>query len=103
VTGRVVGLKVLAMIQGPAGAARRPERDYILIGHPNPSTGPLSVMGETSPWAYEKAIAAINASGGIAIWERGLKLPVKVKMVDTESDPSKAIGLATRARKAKVT
>ena len=34
------------------------KRDHILIGHPNPSTGPLAGFGEASPWADEQAIAA---------------------------------------------
>ena len=36
------------------------KKDFILIGHPNPSTGPLAGFGEASPWADEKAINAIN-------------------------------------------
>jgi branched-chain amino acid transport system substrate-binding protein len=65
-------------------------RDHILIGHPNPSTGPLADFGEASPWADERAIAAINKDGGIFIKEAGKKLPVKVRIVDTQSDPTKA-------------
>ena len=40
------------------------DRDYILIGHPNPTTGPLAGFGEASPWADNKAIDAINSQGG---------------------------------------
>ena len=69
-------------------------KDHILIGHPNPSTGPLAGFGEASPWADEKAIAAINKAGGIMV--DGKKLPVKLKLVDTESDPTKAAELASR-------
>jgi branched-chain amino acid transport system substrate-binding protein len=93
----VMSLIAILAIQGHVlMAADGPSRDYILIGHPNPSTGPLGVMGETSPWANDKVIAAINAKGGIFIKECGKKLPVRVKTVDTESDPAKAIGVATR-------
>jgi branched-chain amino acid transport system substrate-binding protein len=70
-------------------------RDYILIGHPNPSTGPLAIMGDPSPWTNYKAAAVINVQGGIYIKEYGKKLPVKIKMVDTESDPAKAARLTT--------
>jgi branched-chain amino acid transport system substrate-binding protein len=77
-------------------AAEGSERDYILIGHPNPSTGPLGMMGEASPWVDEEALARINSKGGIYIKERGRKLPVKVVIADTESDPSEAIAVATR-------
>ena len=71
-------------------------RDHILIGHPNPSTGPLAGFGEASPWADERAIAAINAKGGIYIKEAGKKLPVKVRVVDTESNPTKAAEIAAK-------
>lgn len=71
-------------------------RDHILIGHPNPSTGPLAGFGEASPWADEKAIAAINKDGGLYVKEYGKKVPVRLRMMDTESDPSKAAELASR-------
>ncbi|MDX2479440.1 MAG: ABC transporter substrate-binding protein [Desulfuromusa sp.] len=72
------------------------KRDYILIGHPNPSTGPLADFGEATPWADELAVAAINEKGGIYIKELGKKLPIKVKYGDTESSPSKAGEVAAR-------
>lgn len=71
-------------------------KDHILIGHPNPSTGPLAGFGEASPWADDKAIAAINKEGGIFIKEAGKKLPIKMKMADTESDPTKAAELTAK-------
>jgi branched-chain amino acid transport system substrate-binding protein len=77
----------------PVWAAKR---DFILIGHPNPSTGPLAGFGEASPWADEKAIAAINKQGGIFVKEYGKKVPVKYKLADTESDPVKAAELASK-------
>ncbi len=74
---------------------KKPARDYILIGHPNPSTGPLTGFGEATPWADDRLINFINSQGGIYIKEYGKKLPVKVKIVDTESDPGKAISITT--------
>jgi len=76
-------------------AVKLPARDYILIGHPNPSTGPLTGFGEASPWADDRIVNWINARGGIYITEYGRKLPVKVKIVDTESDPIKTINITT--------
>ena len=70
--------------------AHAAKRDYILIGHPNPSTGPLAGFGEASPWTDMRAIDAINKEGGIYIEEFGKKIPVKLKIVDTESNPTKA-------------
>ncbi len=72
------------------------KRDYVLIGHPNPSTGPLADFGASSPWADRKAIEAINKKGGIFIKELGKKVPVKQKLVDTESNPTKAAELASK-------
>src|SRR4030042_5270648 len=70
--------------------ARAAVRDHILIGRPLPITGPVSAFTTVSPWIDNKAIADINKEGGIFIKEVGKKLPVKVKIADTERDPSKA-------------
>ena len=78
-----------------AVAAEQPQRDYILIGHPNPSTGPLAGFGEATPWADNRIADFINSKGGIYIKEYGKKLPVKIKVVDTESDPTTAINVTT--------
>ena len=72
----------------PARAAA--VRDHILIGRPLPMTGPVSAFTAASPWLDNKAIADMNKDGGIFIKEAGKKLPVRVKIVDTESDPTKA-------------
>lgn len=72
-----------------------PDRDYILIGHPNPTTGPLAGFGSASPWIDDRIVNFINAQGGIYIKEYGKKLPVKVKIVDTESDISMAVKVTT--------
>lgn len=66
------------------------DRDYILIGIPNPTTGPIAPFGEGTPWAEELAIKTINDEGGIYIKELDKKLPVKLKIVDTESNSTKA-------------
>src|SRR5512137_1425765 len=58
----------LSAVAKPARAATR---DFILIGHPNPSTGPIASFGEASPWADELAIEEINKQGGIFIKEAG--------------------------------
>ena len=71
-------------------------RDYILIGRPNPTSGPMAPFGEPTPWVDEKAVEAINKRGGIYIKEAGKKLPVKMKIVDTESSDTKAAEVAAR-------
>lgn len=76
--------------------AQAASRDYILIGRPNPATGPLADFGAGSPWADDIAINEINKNGGIYIKKLGKKLPIKIKMIDTESNPTKAAEVAAR-------
>ncbi len=89
VTAAAVGISstLPRFIKTARGAA---VRDHILIGRPLPMTGPVAAFTAASPWIDNKAIADINKDGGIFIKEAGKKLPVKVKIVDTESDPTKA-------------
>lgn len=87
-------VSVLFAVKGYA-AQNDKEKEYILIGRPNPSTGALYEMGEVSPWVDENAIAQVNAEGGIYIKEYGKKLLVKIKLVDTESNFNNALDLAT--------
>jgi len=86
------GLAVPKLVR-PARAAKR---DYILIGRPNPGTGPIASFGEATPWVDNRALAEINKDGGIYIKEFGKKVPVKVKIMDTESNPTKAGEIASR-------
>ncbi|HME45372.1 MAG TPA: ABC transporter substrate-binding protein [Syntrophorhabdales bacterium] len=72
------------------------KRDYILIGRCNPNSGPLSAFGETTPWIDDRILAEINKDGGIFIKEAGKKLPVRIKLMDTESDPTKAGDVASK-------
>jgi branched-chain amino acid transport system substrate-binding protein len=41
-------------------------------------------------------VAEINKDGGIMIKEAGKKLPVRIKIMDTESDPTKAADAASK-------
>lgn len=76
--------------------ARATSRDYILIGRPNPTTGPIASFGEPTPWVDDRAVAEINRDGGIYLKEMGKKVPIKVKILDTESNPTKAGEIASR-------
>lgn len=71
-------------------------RDHILIGRPLPMTGPISYFATVSPWLDNKAIADMNKDGGFFIKEAGKKLPVRVKIMDTESDPTKAADIGSK-------
>ncbi|TGE38365.1 ABC transporter substrate-binding protein [Desulfosporosinus fructosivorans] len=79
-----------------AEAQRADKRGYILIGIPSPSTGPLAGFGEASPWVENRALTEINKDGGILVKELNKKLPVKIKIVDTESNPTKAADVASK-------
>jgi branched-chain amino acid transport system substrate-binding protein len=76
--------------------SRAAARDYILIGHPAPATGPIAAFGETSAWVDKFVVEEINKDGGIFIKDLGKKLPVKVKPMDTESNPTKAAEVASK-------
>ena len=76
--------------------ARAAKRDHILVGRPIPTSGPMAAFHESTPWADDQAIAAINKDGGVYIKEYGKKVPVKVSIQNTESDPGKAAELASK-------
>jgi branched-chain amino acid transport system substrate-binding protein len=77
-------------------SSRAAKRDYILIGHPAPATGPIAAFGESSKWADKRAVAEINKNGGIYLKELGKRLPVRVKAIDTESNPTKAAEVTSK-------
>lgn len=72
------------------------KKDHILVGFCNPSTGSLAAFGEPSPFIDNRALARINKDGGIYIKALGRKLPVELKMLDSQSDPLKAAELSAR-------
>ena len=86
------GLIIPKLVRKAAAA----KKEYILIGRPNPGTGSLASFGEGTPWTDERAIAEINKDGGIYLKELDKKLPVKIKIMDTESNPTKAAEVASR-------
>jgi len=76
--------------------SRAAKRDYILIGHPTPATGPIAPFGETSTWVDERITKEINNRGGIYLKELGKRLPIRIKSMDTESNPTKAAQVASK-------
>jgi len=94
VAGAALGAAALVPSVGRKAFAAK--RDYILIGRPNPATGPIAAFGEATPWVDNRALDEINRAGGIYIKEYGKKVPVKIKIMDTESDPTKAAEVASR-------
>jgi len=66
----------------------------ILVGVPAPQTGMYAGFGEGGIFGMQAAVDDINKQGGVNVKEYGKKLPLKLKIVNTESDPLKAGTLA---------
>jgi len=66
----------------------------ILVGVPAPLTGMYAGFGEGGVFGMEAAVDDINGQGGVYVEEYGEKLPVRLIVVNTESDPLKAGTLA---------
>jgi branched-chain amino acid transport system substrate-binding protein len=62
----------------------------IIIGTHLTLSGGGAMEGQDQKWSYEQAIKDINAEGGIYVKEYDKKLPVRLVMVDDESDSGKA-------------
>ena len=94
VTAAVVGVSSAThKFLKPAWGA---SRDHILIGRPHPATGPVAAFTESSPWIDNRVIDEINKQGGIYIKEYGKKVPLRVKITDTESNPTKAADVGSK-------
>jgi branched-chain amino acid transport system substrate-binding protein len=87
-----LGMVLMAMALGlccapPAWAAPRGE---IVVGTQLPLTGAFSGAGREQKWAYEEAVKDVNATGGIFVKEYGKKVPVRLIVLDDESNPVKS-------------
>jgi branched-chain amino acid transport system substrate-binding protein len=72
------------------------DKKEIVIGTPLPVTGIASQEGSEERWAYEEAVADLNAKGGIFVKQYNKKLPVRLVIADIESDPGKAAAAVER-------
>lgn len=70
--------------------------EYILLGRVNPTTGPLAGFGNGTPAIEQAVIDQVNKDGGIFIKEYNKKIPLKLIVADSESDPTKASEAATK-------
>jgi ABC-type branched-subunit amino acid transport system substrate-binding protein len=66
----------------------------ILVGVPAPLTGMYAGFGTGYTYGMQAAVDDINKLGGVNVKEFGKKLPVELKIVNSESDPVKAGTLA---------
>ncbi|MBN2041615.1 MAG: amino acid ABC transporter substrate-binding protein [Spirochaetes bacterium] len=62
----------------------------IIIGTHLPLTGSGAGSGKEQKWAYEQAVADINKAGGIFVKEFDQKLPVRLIVLDDETNALKA-------------
>lgn len=84
-----------------AGSGLAADKEEISIGSHLPLSGHLSSIGVEQKWAYETAVKHVNEDGGIYVEEYGKKLPVKLTVLDDESDPGKAASSVERLVKQK--
>lgn len=80
-------LFLLSIGSGWVGAK---EREEIRIGTHLPLSGGNAASGIEQKWTYEAAVEDINAAGGIYVAKYGKKLPVRLIVLDDESDPGRA-------------
>jgi len=77
----------------PAPAAAKTE---ILLGAINSMTGGEAMVGGEHRWAYQQAVNDINAKGGVNVKDLGKKLPLKLIVVDDQSDVAQAAAAAEK-------
>jgi ABC-type branched-subunit amino acid transport system substrate-binding protein len=68
--------------------------EEIRVGCNSPLTGMFAGFGEGGAWGVKAAVEDLNKLGGIYVKEYGKKIPVKLIVVDNESDPGKSATLA---------
>jgi len=69
--------------------------EEILIGNVESATGMFSAFSEGSLFGARVAVEDINEQGGVYVEEYGRQLPIRLVVVDNESDPAKASSLAS--------
>ena len=80
----------------PATNLSAAERHEIRIGAINSITGPNAMTGAEQKWAYEQAVADINAKGGVFVKEFNKRLPIKLIFADDKSVPDQAAAAMER-------
>jgi len=76
--------------------AQAAEKKEIVVGTSLTLTGAQAAQGTEMKWSYEAAIADANKAGGVFVKEYNQKLPVRLVIVDDESDPGKAAAAAEK-------
>jgi ABC-type branched-subunit amino acid transport system substrate-binding protein len=87
-------LTVVALPLSAAYAAKPAAPAAILVGNPASLTGMFAGFGQGQVFGMKAAVDDINKQGGVYVKEYGKKLPIKLIVVNSESDPLKAGTLA---------
>jgi Periplasmic binding protein len=82
-------LALLAGCLPQAGQGTAP--DTIKVGAIVPLTGRYGSLGEQIRNGYELAVDAINRDGGVNVRQFGKKIPLELRLLDDESDPTKTV------------
>lgn len=91
-----VALCLLVGLTSNVMAAPKKGKEEIIIGCHLPLSGGLASLGKERLWAYEAAVADVNAAGGIYVKEYDKKMPIKFICYDDETDPAKAAQVVER-------
>jgi branched-chain amino acid transport system substrate-binding protein len=75
----------------PTAVPLPPAPEFIEIGAVIPLTGAFGGGGVQVKNGYEFAVEAINAAGGVYVAEFGAQVPLRLNILDDESDPTKTV------------
>jgi ABC-type branched-subunit amino acid transport system substrate-binding protein len=91
-----IGLILLTLITLPLFVrdAESAAPAEIVVGNPASLTGMFAGLGQGQVFGMKAAVEDINKQGGVNVKEYGKKLPIKLVIVNSESDPLKAGTLA---------
>ncbi|HEV8638680.1 MAG TPA: amino acid ABC transporter substrate-binding protein [Chloroflexota bacterium] len=86
-------LPTTAPVATPAAGAKPsgPAPTSLKVGAVVPLTGRYAAGGEQIKNGYELAVEEINRAGGVTVKELGAKVPLELRMLDDESDPTKTV------------
>ena len=97
---RSIMMLLVAFLLLITSGAQAAEKKEIVVGTSLTLTGVQAAQGAEMKWSYEQAVADINKAGGIFVKEFNKKLPVRLVILDDESDPGKAAAAAEKLIKA---
>ena len=88
------GLIILILVAVPLHMAYAKQPAEVLVGNPASLTGMFAGFGQGQVFGMKAAIDDINKQGGVYVKEYKKKVPIKLIVLNSESDPLKAATLA---------